>query len=90
MPPCGTGAGGLEPKVNLLEKVGSVSEAEERYGVGHHPDVASAAVKVRFAPFAIFVGNAQDLVVVTFRVRRFVGRVRVISCNKDDTQTLYC
>lgn len=66
-------------KTNLLEKVGSISETEKGYSVGHHPDVASAAVKVGFTPFTIFVGNAENLVIVTFRVCRFVGRVCVIS-----------
>ena len=64
----------------LLEEVGSVSVAEEWHRVGHHPYVSSSAVKVGFAPFAVLVGDAEDLVVEALRVRRLVGRVRVVSC----------
>ena len=56
--------------MDSLEEVGTVGEAEEGYGVGHHPDVAAAAVKVRFAPLAVLVGHAEDLVFEALRVRR--------------------
>lgn len=64
---------------NSLEKVGSVGKSEERYRIGHHPDVSSPAVEVRFAPFSVFIRDAEDFVVVTISVGRFVCRVRVIS-----------
>lgn len=67
---------------HLLEKVGSIGKSKEGHCIGHHPDVASAAVEVRLTPFAVLVGDAEDFVVVALRVGRFVGRVRVISCQR--------
>lgn len=68
-------------ETNLLEKVGPIRKAEKWNRIRHHPDVASAAVEIRFAPFTIFVGDTENFVVESLRVRRLVGRVRMISCN---------
>ena len=34
---------------------GLAVESEERYSVGHHPDVATAAVEVGFTPVTVLV-----------------------------------
>ena len=61
-----------------LEKVGAISEAEEGHRVGHHPNVASSAIEIRFAPLAVLVHDAEYFVVVALRMRGLVGRVRVV------------
>lgn len=65
---------------NLLEKIGSICEAEKWNRIGHHPDVAPATVEVGLTPFSVFVGNGKDLVVEALRVGRLVRRVRMICC----------
>ena len=61
-----------------LEKIGAVGVSEEGHRVRHHPDVASATVKVRLTPFSVFVGHSEDFVVESLRVGRLVRRVRMI------------
>lgn len=73
---------------NLLEKISSICEAEKWNGVGHHPDVASAAVKVGLTPFSVFVGNCEDLVVEALCVGRLVRRVRMICCRMSKVESL--
>ena len=70
-----------------LEKVGAVGVAKERDRVGHHPNVTSSAVEIRFTPFAVLVCHGKDLVVKTLSVRRLVCRVRVIGCAGARKQT---
>lgn len=73
---------------NLLEKISSICVAEKWNRVGHHPDVASATVKVRLTPFSVFVGDSEDLVVESLRVGRLVRRVRVICWNRHNVKSL--
>jgi hypothetical protein len=73
---------------NLLEKISSICEAEKWNGVGHHPDVASAAVKVGLTPFPVFVGNGEDLVVEALCVGRLVRRVRMICYRMSKVESL--
>ena len=65
----------------LLEEVVSVFEAEEGYGVGHHPDVAASAVVVRLGPGSVVVAHRQDHVSLSSRVSRRVVSVGVEGWN---------
>ena len=74
-----------------LEKIGAVGVSEEGHRVRHHPDVASAAVKVRLAPFAVLVRHDQHLVIKALRVCRVIVallRIRVESCHKQKSVSL--
>ncbi len=54
--------------------------AEERDGVGHHPDVPAAAVEVRLAPVAILV-HGEDRVLAHGRlVVRRVEPIHHVTC----------
>ena len=41
-----------------------VAVAEERDGVGHHPDVAAPAVIIRLMPLSILVAHRQDVLLL--------------------------
>lgn len=73
--------------VHLLEEVGVVDVAEERNGVGQHPDIPAAAVVIGLRPPAVFVSHRQDLVLHPLGVCRFVQRVRVETWDRKATQT---
>lgn len=69
-------------KFDSLEEVSIVDVAEEGDGVGQHPNISTPAIVIRFRPSAILVSHCQYLVLLPFRVRRFVQRVRVKTCEK--------
>lgn len=69
-------------KIDSLEEVSIVDVAEEGDGVGQHPNISTPAIVIRFRPSAILVSHCQYLVLLPFRVRRFVQRVRVKTCEK--------
>lgn len=69
-------------KIDSLEEVSIVDVAEEGDGVGQHPNISTSAIVIRFRPSAILVSHCQYLVLLPFRVRRFVQRVRVKTCEK--------
>ena len=41
--------------MSLLEKVMVIFESKERNGVSHHPNVPTATIKIRLAPFPIII-----------------------------------
>lgn len=67
-----------------LEEVSIVDVAEEGDGVCQHPNISTPAIVVRFRPSSILVSHCQYLVLLPFRVRRFVQRVRVKTCEKNE------
>ena len=54
-----------------------ILESKEGNGVGHHPDVATSAVKVWLAPFPVIISHVQNLILHTIRMCRLIVRVGV-------------
>ena len=65
-----------------LEVVRVVLEAKEGNSVGHHPDVASLAVKVWLAPMAIVVQNVNAVLPHGGAVVAVIDAVHGESCSK--------
>lgn len=68
-----------------LEEVSIVDVAEEGDGVGQHPNISTPAIVVRLRPSSILVSHRQYLVLLSFRVRGLVQRVRVKTCETKES-----
>ena len=64
---------------NPLEMVFALLVAEERDGVGHHPNVSPPAVEVRLRPNPVLVSHAQDFFFEQVRLVARVPRKTVVS-----------
>lgn len=71
------GEGEASREGHSLEEVCVVDVAEERNGVGQHPDIPTAAIVVGLRPPAVLVPHCQDLLLLPLRASRFVQSVRV-------------
>lgn len=73
-----------EKKVDVysLEKVSVVLVPEERYSVGEHPDVSTATIIIRLAPFPVLILDGQDVIRHPLPVSCVVIGICVETCNK--------
>ena len=56
-------------EMHSLEKVLAIFKAEKGDSVGHHPNVASAAVVVRLVPLAVLITDSENLFLIHLEER---------------------
>ena len=77
----GWGWGAAHGTVYSLEHWRAIGVGKERHGIGHHPNVAPAAVKVRQAPVAVLIIDSDHRVVLLAAVHRLVVPPLHRACN---------